>query len=62
MSGEKVVANSELLLFIEQTPDTILTFRDGQKLFVKEKPDEVVRMALDFARMARAPWSSKGAS
>ncbi|MBN1809621.1 MAG: flagellar FlbD family protein [Planctomycetes bacterium] len=59
-SGESIVVNSDLILFVEQTPDTLITFRDGQHLIVREKADEVVRKAMDYTRLARTPWSSEG--
>jgi flagellar protein FlbD len=61
LTGEKIVVNSELILYIEETPDTLVTFRDGQHLMVREKAEEVVRRAVEYKRLARAPWSAGGA-
>jgi flagellar protein FlbD len=61
MTGEKIVVNSELILYIEETPDTLVTFRDGQHLMVREKAEEVVRRAIEYKRLARVPWSAEGA-
>jgi len=61
LTGEKIVVNSELILYIEETPDTIVTFRDGQHLMVREKAEEVVRRAIEYKRLAGSPWSAGGA-
>ena len=53
MNGQTVYVNPELVLFMEKTPDTMLSFRDGQKLMVKEDPREVVMQAIRHARRVR---------
>ena len=60
VTGETIVVNSDLILYVEETPDTMLTLRDGQHMLVKENADEVVRLALEYKRSAAAPWSQGG--
>jgi flagellar protein FlbD len=48
-----VYVNPDLMLFIEKTPDTMVSFRDGQKLMVKEEPREVVKRMILHARRVR---------
>jgi flagellar protein FlbD len=53
LNGHPFILNAELIKFIEQTPDTLVTLRDGDKLMVLESADEVVRRAMDFRRAVR---------
>ncbi|MFH0911897.1 MAG: flagellar FlbD family protein [Planctomycetota bacterium] len=53
LSGDKFVVNAEYIKFIESTPDTILTLRDGDKILVQESPDTVVERAVAYARSIR---------
>ncbi len=42
MNGMKITVNSDLILTVEETPDTLLTFTSGQKLLVKESRQEII--------------------
>lgn len=42
LNGKKFVINCELIEFIEETPDTIITFTTGTKVVVRESADEIV--------------------
>jgi flagellar protein FlbD len=53
LNGHPFILNAELIKFIEQTPDTLVTLRDGDKLMVLESPDEVVRRSMDYKRSMR---------
>lgn len=53
LNGNPFIVNAELIKFIEETPDTIITLRDGEKLLVLEKADDVVREAISYGRMLR---------
>jgi flagellar protein FlbD len=57
LNGKPVVVNAELIRFIEQTPDTMITLTSGDKLLVKEKMDEVVRRAIEYARSIRTNFN-----
>jgi flagellar protein FlbD len=43
-----VTVNSDLIESIESTPDTVLRMTNGQKLVVREVPDEVVERVKQF--------------
>jgi flagellar protein FlbD len=45
-----MILNSDLIEYIESTPDTVITLTTGQKLMVSETADEVVRQIVDFRR------------
>jgi flagellar protein FlbD len=53
LNGRRFVLNCEQIRTVEQVPDTLITLRDGQQVTVREKMDEVVRRAVDYARLVR---------
>ena len=54
LNRNKVVVNAELIKTVEQTPDTTITFINGDHLVVTEPMDEVVRRAIEYGRQVRA--------
>lgn len=53
LNGEAFIVNAELIKFIEEVPDTLLTLRDGERLMVRESALEVAERALAYARASR---------
>jgi flagellar protein FlbD len=53
INGREFVLNSDLIKFIEETPDTIITLRDQDRVIVRESADEIVRRVVDFRRLER---------
>lgn len=53
INGNEFVLNVDYIKFIEQTPDTIITLRDGDKVLVKEDIDDVVKHAIEYHRHVR---------
>jgi flagellar protein FlbD len=45
-----LVLNSDLIEYLETTPDTVITLTTGQKLMVLESADEVTQKVIDFRR------------
>lgn len=41
LNGQTVFVNPDLIRFMESTPDTVLTFIDGQKIVVRDAPTEI---------------------
>ena len=37
LNDEKVTVNADLIEMIEEVPETVITFTNGKKIFVKEK-------------------------
>ncbi|MCB9851813.1 MAG: flagellar FlbD family protein [Phycisphaerales bacterium] len=54
LNGHRVVLNAELIKFLEETPDTMITLVNGERIIVKEALDEVVRRAVEYCRHVRA--------
>ncbi|MCR5094969.1 MAG: flagellar FlbD family protein [Lachnospiraceae bacterium] len=50
MNGLKMTVNCELLLSVEETPDTLLTFTTGQKMIVRESRQEIVDLVKSYKR------------
>jgi flagellar protein FlbD len=53
LNDRVIVANVELIKMVEATPDTIVTFINGDTVMVRESVDEVVRRAIDYQRQVR---------
>jgi flagellar protein FlbD len=50
LDGSAVVVNVDLVQWIEQTPDTVLSLVSGEKLLVRESPEQLVASAIEFKR------------
>jgi flagellar protein FlbD len=55
LNGQAFVVNAEKIRFVESTPDTIVCCESGERLMVKETLHEVMRRAIDYARVIRRP-------
>jgi flagellar protein FlbD len=54
--------NSDLIEFIETTPDTVITMVNGGKVLVKESPEEVVKRVVEFRRQISAGSAAETAT
>jgi flagellar protein FlbD len=50
LGGGELVINVDLILSIEQTPDTMSVFANGEKLLVLETPAVIVERALAYRK------------
>lgn len=57
LNGQQFVINAEKIRYMESTPDTVICCDQGEKLMVKESLSEVIRKAIEYARMVRRPIS-----
>ena len=55
LNGQQIVINAERIRYVESTPDTVVCCDHGEKYMVKEAMQEVVRRAIEWARMTRRP-------
>jgi flagellar protein FlbD len=46
--------NAELILFVEATPDTVISLAGGERVVVKDSPEEVVAAVLRYRRSVNA--------
>lgn len=49
-SGDLIYINSNLIEFIEETPDTVITMTTGKKVIVKEDVETIVSRIVDYNR------------
>ncbi|MEI6290776.1 MAG: flagellar FlbD family protein [Chloroflexota bacterium] len=50
LKGNKFFLNPELIQTIEATPDTVITLENNKILVVKESPEEICEMYIDYRR------------
>ena len=50
LNKHPVVVNSDLIKFVENTPDTVVTLVSGEKLVVTETVNEILERVIDFRR------------
>ena len=53
LNGKEFVVNADLIQFLEETPDTVITLVSHEKIVVKEPMNEVVRRVIDYGRSLR---------
>jgi flagellar protein FlbD len=53
LNGKEFVVNAEKIRYVEATPDTLVCCESGEKMMVKESLDEVMRRAIEYARVIR---------
>jgi flagellar protein FlbD len=53
LNGQQFVLNAEKIRYVESTPDTVVCCDTGEKMMVKETLSEVMRKAIDYARLVR---------
>ena len=42
--------SSDLIKFVEQSPDTVITLLNGEKILVKETVNEIIARVVEFRR------------
>jgi len=57
LNGQQFVVNAEKIRYIESTPDTVVCYDTGEKLMVRESMLDVMKKAIDYARVIRRPIS-----
>jgi flagellar protein FlbD len=57
LNSESILLNSDLIEFVESTPDTVLKLTSGQRLLVRESPEEIVARIVQFRKAILAPDS-----
>ena len=54
LNGKEFVVNADLIQFLEETPDTVITLVSHEKIVVKETLDEVIRKVTEYGRNIRS--------
>ncbi len=50
LNGHPLAVNSDLIKFVEQAPDTVITLVSGEKIVVRESAEDVLERVLQFRR------------
>jgi len=53
LNQHEMVLNAEMIKFVERTPDTIVTLSTGEKIVVRETPEQVVDRVVEYGRRLR---------
>ncbi|MGA3349516.1 MAG: flagellar FlbD family protein [Candidatus Sulfotelmatobacter sp.] len=62
LNNQALMVNSDLVKFVEQSPDTVITLTMGEKIVVRESAEEVLARVIEFRRSVLQglsyPWDS----
>jgi len=61
LNGNPIALNSDLIKFVENAPDTVITLINGEKIIVREHSEDVIQRIVDFRRAVMAGLPSWGA-
>ena len=50
LNGTKLMVNAEMIQFVEETPDTVISLHDGKKIIVKESRQEIKNLVICYKR------------
>src|SRR5208283_911467 len=50
LNNARLAVNSDLIKYVEQAPDTVITLLNGEKLVVRETTVQVIERVLEFRR------------
>ena len=50
LNNHPILVNSDLIKFVENAPDTVLTLVTGEKIVVRESSEQVLERIIDFRR------------
>lgn len=57
LNNQKFAVNPDLIKFIEQAPDTVISLTTREKIVVQETPEELIEQIIQFRRRISAPCS-----
>ncbi len=50
LNNDEFLVNCDLIEFVEETPDTVISMTSGRKLVVSESRDEIKRLIVEYKR------------
>ena len=54
LNGSSIALNSDLIKFVENAPDTVITLINGEKMIVRESTEELINKLVEFRRSVLA--------
>jgi flagellar protein FlbD len=58
LNSTRLAVNSDLIKYVEEAPDTVITLLNGEKLVVRETTEQVIERVRDFRRSVIIAGSS----
>ncbi|MFW6327424.1 MAG: flagellar FlbD family protein [Bacteroidota bacterium] len=59
-SGKEFVLNADLIIEVQETPDTVITLTNGKKLLVKDSVDDIINKVIDYRKKIMTGISRTG--
>ena len=56
-NGTKFYLNPELIQTVEKTPDTIITLINSKKIIVKDTPQAIAELFIEYRRRTLVPFN-----
>ena len=50
LNNTRLAVNSDLIKYVEEAPDTVITLLNGEKLVVRETTEQIIERVRDFRR------------
>lgn len=50
LNGKEFVLNCDLIKYVEAVPDTLITLTTGEKIWVRDSVDDVIKATIEFRR------------
>ena len=50
INGQQIVVNCDLIEYIEETPDTVITLTNNDKVIVRDRMMEIIEMVVHYRR------------
>jgi uncharacterized protein YlzI (FlbEa/FlbD family) len=60
LNGNPIALNSDLIKFVENAPDTVITLINGEKVIVRETSEDLINRIVAFRRSVMAGLPSWG--
>ena len=61
LNGSSIALNSDLIKFVENAPDTVITLINGEKMIVRESTEDLIQKLVEFRRSILSGLPTVGA-
>jgi flagellar protein FlbD len=55
LNNQPIMVNADLIETLESTPDTVVTLTSGNKLIVRDSPEEIQSKIIQYKRQIHSP-------
>lgn len=59
LNDMKFTVNADIIEFVEETPDTVVSLTTGKKIIVKESRQDVTNLVLSYRRAIYHTWDGQ---